>query len=120
LAGDYYANYYFTSSHGCKDSITYQMHVKDFSTLYIPNSFSPNSDGTNDVFKAESTLLTSFEMFIYDNWGNLIAKLDDLSKGWDGKYKGQDAPQGIYVYKGTAIDSNNKENNFQGQINLIR
>ncbi|MEO8759581.1 MAG: choice-of-anchor L domain-containing protein, partial [Bacteroidia bacterium] len=65
-SGDYTASYYFTSNHGCIDSVTYNIHVIDYSTLYIPNSFSPNNDGRNDLFKAEGTFITSFEMYIYD------------------------------------------------------
>lgn len=120
VEGDYYATYDFTSVHGCKDSVTYEIHVKNYSTFYVPNSFTPNSDGVNDLFKAEGTLIKSFEIYVYDNWGNLVWKTDDLTKGWDGKYKGQEAPQGVYVYEGTAIDFNGEENNFKGQINLIR
>ncbi len=119
-AGDYFATYYFLSAHGCKDSVTYQLHVKDYMTLFIPNAFTPDYDGKNDIFKAEGTLINTFEMYIYDNWGNLIIKLDDITKGWDGKYKGQPAPIGTYVYSGTVIDSFGKQNDFQGQINLIR
>ncbi|HXB39713.1 MAG TPA: choice-of-anchor L domain-containing protein [Bacteroidia bacterium] len=119
-SGDYTAVYYFTSSHGCKDSAKYEIHIKDYTTLYIPNSFSPNSDGTNDVFKAEGTLVKSFEMYIYDRWGNLIIKLDDIEKGWDGKYKGEAAPIGTYVYKAIATDVSGKEINLSGDINLIR
>jgi gliding motility-associated-like protein len=74
----------------------------------------------NDEFKAEGTLIKSFEMYVYDNWGNLVWKADDMSKGWDGRYKGQEAPEGVYTFKATSIDTNNKENNYQGQIKLIR
>src|SRR6185312_14992489 len=119
-SGDYVAYYYFTSSHGCVDSVKYGIRVIDYSTLYIPNSFTPNNDGRNDFFKADGTFINSFEMYIYDRWGNLIATLDDLSKSWNGKEKGQDAPVDVYVYKGVATDIAGKNINFHGQINLIR
>jgi gliding motility-associated-like protein len=119
-SGDYIASYYFTSNHGCVDSVKYDIHVIDYSTLYIPNSFTPNNDGKNDFFKADGTFINSFEMYIYDRWGNLIITLDDLTKSWNGKQKGQEAPVDIYVYKGSAIDTQGKTINFNGQINLIR
>ena len=118
--GDYYVSYYFTSVHGCKDSVTYQIHIKDEMTLYIPNAFTPNNDGDNDEFKAEGTLIQSFEMYIYDSWGNLIIKLDDITQSWNGKYKTQNAPTGTYVYKGQATNAAGEQTDFKGQINLIR
>jgi len=119
-SGDYIATYYFTSTHGCIDSVKYDIHVIDYSTLYIPNSFSPNNDGKNDFFKADGTFINSFEMYIYDRWGNLVITLDDLNTSWNGKNKGQEAPVDVYVYKGVATDVAGKQINFHGQINLIR
>jgi gliding motility-associated-like protein len=119
-SGDYTANYYFTSNHGCIDTVAYDIHVIDYSTIYIPNTFSPNNDGINDLFKAEGTFIDSFEMYIYDRWDNLVIRLDDITKGWNGKQKGQDAPIDVYVYKGSATDVSGKQINFKGQINLIR
>jgi gliding motility-associated-like protein len=119
-SGDYMASYYFTSSHGCIDSVMYDIHVIDYSTIYIPNSFTPNNDGRNDFFKADGTFISAFEMYIYDRWGNLIITLDDINKSWNGKQKGQEAPVDVYVYKGTAIDAQGKTISFNGQINLIR
>ena len=119
-SGDYLASYFFTSAHGCVDTVVYDIRVIDYSTLYIPNSFSPNNDGRNDFFKAEGTFLASFEMYIYDRWDNLIIKLDDVDKSWNGKQKGTEAPADVYVYKGVATDLAGKQIGFHGQINLVR
>ncbi|HXB39204.1 MAG TPA: choice-of-anchor L domain-containing protein [Bacteroidia bacterium] len=118
--GDYYVDYYFTSVHGCRDSIIYPIKVTDFMTLYIPNAFSPNGDGMNDSFKAQGTFIKTFEMSVYDRWGKLVIKMDDVNKSWDGVYHGEDAPQDTYVYKGTASDIFGRHISFQGQINLVR
>lgn len=119
-SGNYIADYSFISTHGCIDSVKYNIHVTDYSTIYIPNSFTPNRDGTNDFFKADGTFISSFEMNIYDRWGNLIITLNDIDKSWDGKLKGQEAPIDVYVYQGTAINAQGKAISFHGQINLIR
>ncbi len=119
-SGDYIASYYFTSNHGCVDTVSYDIHVIDYSTLYIPNSFSPNNDGRNDLFAAEGTFINSFELYIYDRWDNLIIKLDDITKSWNGKIKGINAPEDVYVYKGSAMDVSGKTLSFHGEINLIR
>jgi gliding motility-associated-like protein len=119
-SGDYIASYFFTSTHGCVDTAVFNIRVIDYSTLYIPNSFTPNNDGRNDFFKAEGTFLASFEMYVYDRWDNLIIKLDDIDKSWNGKQKGAEAPADIYVYKGTATDVAGKQISFHGQITLVR
>ena len=119
-SGNYTAYYTFTSTHGCIDSVSYELHIIDYATLYIPNSFSPNKDGKNDFFKAEGSFIVSFEMYIYDRWGNLIEKLTELSSSWNGCEKGKDAPEDLYLYTGTASDINGNQLKFNGQINLIR
>jgi gliding motility-associated-like protein len=119
-SGNYTATYYFTSNHSCVDSVIYDLLITDYMTLYIPNSFTPNGDGRNDVFKAEGTFINSFEMYIYDRWGNQVATLTDIDAEWNGFYKGQEALIDTYVYKGTAIDISGNLVSFQGQISLIR
>jgi gliding motility-associated-like protein len=100
--------------------VIYPIKVTDYMTLYFPNAFSPNGDGLNDVFKASGTFVESFEMYIYDRWGQLVLKTNDINKGWDGIYRTGDAPQDTYVYKGKAADVFGHKVNFQGQINLVR
>ncbi len=118
--GDYTATYYFTSKNGCKDTVTYNIIVKDYITLYIPNAFSPNGDGRNDHFEAQGTFIKTFEMYIYDRWGVLVKKMNDINTTWDGTKSGGLAPEDIYVYKGSASDIFGKFVSFHGQISLIR
>ncbi len=118
--GNYTVNYYFTSTHGCRDSIVYPIKVTDFMTLYIPSGFSPNGDGLNDLFKAQGTFIKSFEMSVFDRWGKLVKKMDNIDGTWDGTYHGEDAVQDTYVYKGTASDIFGRHVIFQGQVNLVR
>lgn len=118
--GNYTATYYFTSKNGCKDTITYDLIVKDYITLYIPSAFTPNGDGRNDYFEAQGTFIKSFELDIYDRWGVLVKKMTDISNVWDGTKNGGPAPEDTYVYKGIASDIFGKHVSFHGQINLIR
>jgi gliding motility-associated-like protein len=89
-------------------------------TIYFPNAFSPNGDGLNEVFMAHGTNIKSFEMSIYDRWGLLVTKLDNINKGWDGTYKNGDAQQDTYVYKAKVTDVFGKTYVYEGQINLLR
>ncbi len=71
--------------------------------FYIPNAFSPNGDGINDIFQIKfpnSTFnIQHSTLSIYDRWGGLIVETDGIVNGWDGKKNGKDCPVGVYVYK---------------------
>jgi len=67
--------------------------------IYIPNAFTPNADGLNEVFRIPSTLLYKLNSFqIYNRWGELIFNTTDINKGWNGNYNGLPQPIGIYNY----------------------
>ncbi|MBS1636399.1 MAG: choice-of-anchor L domain-containing protein [Bacteroidetes bacterium] len=118
--GWYNITYYMVSDDGCRDTLRYDFFVKDFMTLYVPNTFTPNGDLENDIFFAKGTLIREFKMYIFDRWGQLVFKSDAIEKGWDGTYKGGMAPIDTYVYKIIAKDYYNREQTFVGHVNLIR
>lgn len=118
--GWYNITYYLVSKDGCKDTIRYDFFVKDFMTIYVPNTFTPNGDGNNDTFFAKGTLVKDFKMYVYDRWGELLFKSNDINEGWDGTYKGAKAKEDVYVYKIFATDFYEREQTFVGHINLIR
>ncbi len=66
--------------------------------LFVPNVFSPNDDGQNDVFKPRGTNLYEFNMRIYDRWGNCVFESNDIETGWDGTFKGLPVNSGVFVY----------------------
>lgn len=74
--------------------------------LYIPNAFTPNYDGLNDVFRALSACpVGEFKMLIFNRWGEMIFESDDISRGWDGTKNGVPCPGDGYVYKITYRNS---------------
>lgn len=118
--GNYYINYSLTSINGCKTTFKYDFFVKDYMTLYFPNTFTPNDDRVNDVYMPVGTLVSQFSMSIYDRWGERVFITDDLYKGWDGKVKGVKATEDVFVYRAMAIDLFGKRYDYTGNINLIR
>ncbi len=68
-------------------------------TMYTPNTFTPNGNNRNDVFYAYGTSITEFHMQIYERWGMLLFTSDDITIGWDGKYKGALVQVDTYVVK---------------------
>ena len=90
--------------------------------LYIPNAFTPNADGLNEVFRIPPTnfyRLNSFQ--IYNRWGELIFSTSDIKQGWDGNYKGLQQPTGIYTYAiNIASLKTGKTSQRNGSVQLIR
>jgi gliding motility-associated-like protein len=66
--------------------------------LLVPSAFSPNGDGQNDVFRARSKGVAYARMQVFNRLGNLVYDSQDITKGWDGTYKGERQPFGAYVY----------------------
>ena len=89
--------------------------------IYIPDVFSPNSDGINDIVKPVCVGISSFSYFkIYNRWGNILFETKDPSIGWDGKFRGQNQPADTYIWLVEGIDTNGKEIRKTGTLNLIR
>lgn len=90
------------------------------SELRIPNAFTPNGDGINDVWKVAYRSLTSFKCTIFDRYGNQLFQFDDPSEGWDGKYKGKVVKPGVYFYVIEAQGADGKKYKKGGDINIIQ
>lgn len=118
--GIYQGSFWVTSLNNCTDTIEYSVFVKDSMTLYVPNAFTPNGDGINDVFKALGTLVKTFQLLIFDRWGNLIYESESLGRGWDGFYKGEKVMNGVYVWKIYATDFYDLEHILIGHVSVIR
>jgi len=88
--------------------------------IYIPNVFSPNSDGENDILFVRGENIASIEFIIYNRWGNKLFETKNISQGWNGKYKGKPVNAGVYVYvvKGLYIDG--QEFQDKGNFTLVR
>ena len=67
--------------------------------IFIPNAFTPNADGLNDIFLPVSTDLQAYDLQVFDRWGQLIFATTDPAKGWDGTLEGRLVHTGVYTYK---------------------
>jgi gliding motility-associated-like protein len=107
------------NDHNCKDSTVGIVKINSDYTLYVPNCFTPNDDGINDVFYAHSVGLRGFEITIFNRWGEVIFESNDINKGWDGKKNGRLVPTGVYIYKIKYIDSDMKKKIQYGKVSVI-
>ena len=99
--------------------------LDDTGFLYIPNAFTPNKDGKNDVFIIPGKSIHNYEMTIYNRWGEQVFFTTNAAEGWDGTYRNVDAPAGTYVvvlkYKPNSTSgSQNKSENLNTSIQLLR
>lgn len=86
----------------------------------VPDIFSPNGDGNNDILYVYGQLIESIEFYVYARSGEKVFECFDINLGWDGQFKGQEAPQGVYVYflRVTYLDGTVEE--IAGDVTLIR
>jgi gliding motility-associated-like protein len=122
-AGTYQVCLTVVNALGCPNTYCEDLVLKPDWTLYVPNSFTPDGDGTNDVFYAFGVNLQSFEMYIYDRWGNLTFYTKDITEGWNGKKnnKGAEVVQiDTYVWRVNITDSDGKPRKYTGHVNVVK
>ena len=89
--------------------------------VFIPNSFTPNNDGLNDLFKATATKpLQSFRLTVFNRYGQKIFETGNPARGWDGNFKNSKQPSGGYVYQCSYRFSSGYQKNERGYFLLIR
>jgi gliding motility-associated-like protein len=90
--------------------------------LRMPNAFTPNSDGKNDLFRpvTHPERISAFNMLIFDRWGVTIFETQDIGQGWNGTIDGKHAPPGVYVYTLTFINPSGEPMKMTGTFTLIR
>ncbi len=109
-------------SKGCSKTFNVMVHADNClnTNLFIPNSFTPNGDGRNDVFKIPLAAKIKVRSFsIFDRWGNNLYNSNAASAEWNGNYKQKPCSEGTYVYIITGI-VNNKQKRIKGTVYLIR
>jgi len=89
--------------------------------LFIPNAFTPNGDGLNDIFEAGyGDHITKFKLVIYDRWGQKIFMSPDIRKGWNGYYLGKLQPSGTYTWTIIYDTPQLKNGLLKGTVTLVR
>lgn len=121
--GNYFVKLFVRSTNGCVDSIIKKITVSEDMTMYVPNAFTPNGDGTNDTFNVFGVGIKKYNMEIFDRWGNLVFTANDISTGWDGKNRkgGDISAAGVYQYKITmSTTKDGKIKTFTGHVTLLK
>jgi len=90
--------------------------------IYVPNAFTPDGDGINDLFKAQGVDIVEFKMEIFNRWGELIYVSNSIENGWNGSSPDNDyyAPADSYPYRIVAKEHTGEVFELKGMVNLIR
>jgi len=109
---------------GCADTIVKKVIIRPVFNMYIPNAFTPNGDGLNDIFRVKGIFIDEdeFEMFIYNRWGDMLFETYDINIPWDGIANGgtEIVQQDVYVYLVNLTDIFGEEYRFVGTVTVIR
>jgi len=114
-----------TDGYGCTDTECITIKVVDpacdDTDIYVPNAFSPNGDGNNDVFRVRGWYVRSVEMEIYDRWGELIFKgSGDENLHWDGTFRGKELPPDSYIFRVRVVCEDTDNWSKVGNVSLIK
>lgn len=109
----------------CPDTVSINVRVKEVPSMFIPNSFTPNGDGLNDMFLVviNDHDPADFELRVFDRWGQQLFMSNDPAIGWDGTFKGSDVKMEVYVYVVTARFKSGPDKRirkYSGNVNVIR
>jgi len=88
--------------------------------VYMPNAFSPNGDGTNDMLNVSGNCIQTMDLVIYDRWGNKVFETTNPKTGWDGTFKGKAMNSGTYVFSLQYSDLSNNSATKKGNVTLVR
>jgi gliding motility-associated-like protein len=107
---------------GCVGSDRQFVIIEPDFMFYVPNAFSPNFDGKNDFFRGYGSGVQwdTYEMFIYNRWGEEIYFTNNVDQPWDGTFKGAQAPEELYVWMIRVYDEKGEQHTFRGRATLFR
>jgi gliding motility-associated-like protein len=114
--GEYYVRLIARSGSDCPGSVVYGPYVVVLPDLYIPNVFSPNGDGINDLFRPDYTGDQPFSFGVYDRWGHPLYITQNKVAAWDGRTAmGDPVPEGVFFYRVRVADKD-----YVGELTLLR
>ncbi len=113
-----------TDANGCSRSASVTIYVISnkcrTEDVFVPNTFTPNSDGHNDVLYVRSSVVQELYFAVYNRWGEMVFETNDITKGWDGTYKGMLADPAVFAWYLRAKCVNGDELKKKGNTTLIR
>ncbi|WP_256003688.1 Ig-like domain-containing protein [Pedobacter deserti] len=101
-------------------SITARAENPQGNNVFVPNTFTPNNDGRNDIFYVYGNTISRMKLRVYNQWGQFLFESQHIQTGWDGTYKGVLQPNGVYVYYLDVQFNDGSKQTRKGTITLLR
>jgi gliding motility-associated-like protein len=109
-----------TNEYGCTASDQVCLEIREDFSIYVPNSFTPNGDGLNDVFLVFGENISNVNLEIFDRWGELLFVSYDQFRGWDGTFKGEKCKPDAYTYRLRYQGLDRKTYERTGHVQIVR
>lgn len=106
--------------YGCSDTIVKLVKISEDFNIFVPNAFSPNSDGLNDTFIPTVRGLKNYELKVFNRWGQLLFSTTNPANGWDALFDGKECEIGVYAWKITASSLRGEIKEMTGHVTLFR
>ncbi len=121
IADEYNIRLIATNDGGCSDTIAKTITVSPYDFIKLPSAFSPNGDGKNETFSILSAGdIELIEFKIFNRWGNLVFKTNDIEEAWNGKRRGEDQNAGTYIYYVKWVKNSGETTEIKGNFTLLR
>jgi len=113
-----------THASGCQDTAQAIIDVIPEIRYFLPNAFTPNNDGSNEVYRGNGKLdgIRDFEMVVFNRWGEVIFETDDPMNGWNGRKNntGEPVPQGVYMVLVTFTGPRGDDFEYRTSATIVR
>lgn len=110
-----------TNQFGCIDTVCDFIRITGDDLVYVPNTFTPNNDGINDLLYLSAQGVEDFKFEIFNRWGEKIFETEDPKDFWDGNYKGEIVQEGVYPYIVTYKDKFSVDVQIlRGHVNVLK
>jgi len=107
-------------SNGCSASDQVTVFVEFENVIWVPNIFSPNGDGNNDILFVRGKGVAQLNFFVYDRWGEKVFETTNIDQGWNGKFRGKEMNKAVFVYYLEATFIDGSKITKKGDVTLIR
>lgn len=118
--GTYQITLIANNQYNCPDTAFGTIRINPVSTFYIPNAFTPNGDNVNDYFGGYGVNLKTYEMYIFNRWGERIYSTTDINQPWDGRYKDGRVLIDTYLYLFKTINVIGEEKIYRGIVSVAK
>jgi gliding motility-associated-like protein len=122
-SGRYIVSLTITDAEGCENTTIKTTIVKSEFVFIMPNAFTPNGDGLNDIFKPGVLIGADedkYNFFVFDRWGELLFESHNINQGWDSYFKAKQVKLDVYLWKIDVTDLYGHKHKYHGKVNIVK